>query len=461
MLANPGSSVYVNGRYLFLNNSNPNVTADVRWSFKGINYIPIPSDKKAFEDMYTLNNVENFETNHLPLLLELGVNAIRVKHLTSTNDHREFMRICRDNEIFVLVDIEPDFGPIEALKYDETTWQAVMAYVNEFMMYSNTLAFVLGENLLANQNSLTRARYVKSLVRDVKYYLLQNKRRLGRLIPVTYGQLDSGTPDFRRNVLNYLTCGAPDTQVDITSLNVQRWDPDRDEEGNGYSILYADLANWDRPVMFSQFGALVGETYPAKCPCKARTFGEVYSAYTNGSKILSGGFQNEFTDEHVFDPGHPGNVPVNMGLCTMTGNVVAKKQPAFDNLKYAYSHTPWPTDSIITRNVYGKLKPLKAVAHPCPTGDGWAGTQNLLPYMPPGSRPTPAPTPPTVPGQVPTPAGESVGGGLGTPVLIGIIAGGVVLLGGGVYFFALKKRGGKKDRLLNGEYEDTSSDEDD
>lgn len=421
---------------MFLNST------DKRYVSKGVKYVPVPSTSKIAGDYYTDAHIDTFVRDHLPLLNELGINAVRISYVDPTQSHKQFMKACADHGIFVMVDVDVDFGPMSNLTYDMALWNKTQSYLDEFMNYPNTLAFVLGHNMLNNPDLLPLARYVKSLVRDAKNYLKQQAYALGRVVPVTHGQTDAGNDAFRLDVMDYLTCGDPSTQVDISSLNVQRWRESSDETTSGYSDLYQTLDLWPVPVLFSEFGVVEGTD--GNCPCITRGFQNVYSIFTNGSKVLSGGMINEMIDEHFLAPTKPQAISVNYGVCSISGTSLSKKDD-FDNLKTAILYTPWPQ---LDSNEYYPAGTDNS--NKCPSGDEWVDSHSLLPCLPAGC-PSPTPGPPPPSGS-PTPSGG--GGevaGLSTPEFIGIVACGVSVGAGLIACLACRmKKTRKRGRAATG-----------
>lgn len=158
--------------------------------------------------------------------------------------------------------------------------------INTFAKYTNTLSFVIGNEVLNKGLNFRSAPCLKRFTADVKIYM-QGCAKSGdgvigmRVVPLMYAAADTplaelgpeydgnkgdGNAPTRADELKgrYLNCGDPAGRVDIIGLNIYRWCPSNWEPAKdrclssrskcGYKALHDQFKGSPYPVILSEFG---------------------------------------------------------------------------------------------------------------------------------------------------------------------------------------------------------------
>ncbi|CAE8636827.1 unnamed protein product, partial [Polarella glacialis] len=156
--------------------------------------------------------------------------------------------------------------------------------VQEFSKYTNTLMFVVANELPVNdKNGFAAYPCVKSLTRDIHRYQASCAEGMRR-VPLIYADVDMGAPD-RGIIAKYMTCEleSPDDAVDAYGLNVYSWCDENylDEHKrvnfrySPYQAVLDDFGGYDKPLLFTEFGCNTG-VFETACPYpKGRTWPDV------------------------------------------------------------------------------------------------------------------------------------------------------------------------------------------
>jgi hypothetical protein len=143
--------------------------------------------------------------------------------------------------------------------------------INKFYEYNNTLAYVIGNEVLNSREAYRAASCVKAFTSDVKKHMKQCDMRR---IPLMYSAADNAISESEdihrvdshdgvlvtaemndRLKLNYLTCGQPDEQIDIFGINTYRYcQNDLNYNTSNYDKLNVAFRGSPIPVVLSEFG---------------------------------------------------------------------------------------------------------------------------------------------------------------------------------------------------------------
>ena len=117
--------------------------------------------------------------------------------------------------IYLVVDVNNPLYSINREKpapsYNAQYLQSVFATVDNFIKYSNTLAFFSGNEVINDEAGTTKsAPFVKAVTRDIKNYI--NSRGY-RKVPVGYSAAD--VSQNRMQTAQYMNCGPDDARSDF------------------------------------------------------------------------------------------------------------------------------------------------------------------------------------------------------------------------------------------------------
>jgi hypothetical protein len=99
--------------------------------------------------------------------------------------------------------------------YNDVYLQHVLATVDAFSKYTNTLGFFAANEVINGVNTTRAATIVKAVVRDMRTYI---SKRLSRKIPVGYSAAD--VSENRREMAFFLNCGDANTRSDFFAVRL-------------------------------------------------------------------------------------------------------------------------------------------------------------------------------------------------------------------------------------------------
>jgi len=128
--------------------------------------------------------------------------------------------------------------------YNSVYLQSVFATIDQFANYSNTLAFLSGNEVINNATNTNCAPYVKAVTRDMKQYI---GNRGYRAIPVGYSAAD--VAENQQLVAEYLNCGTNDARSDFFTINDYSWCDPSSFTQSGWSTLVTNYTNYGLPIL--------------------------------------------------------------------------------------------------------------------------------------------------------------------------------------------------------------------
>ncbi|CAF3445298.1 hypothetical protein SNK03_003326 [Fusarium graminearum] len=337
--------------------SLPTVTAsgnafwagDERFYLRGIDYQP--GGASANEDPLADPKVCKRDIKYFK---ELGVNVIRVYAVDNKADHDECMKALDDAGIYLVLDVNnPKYSINRATpgpSYNAAYIQSVLATVEMFAQYENTLAFFSGNEVMNDEKDTDKsAPYVKAITRDMRNYI---KARKLRKIPVGYSAADVASN--RMQTAHYMNCGSEEVRSDFFAFNDYSW-CNSDFKTSGWDVKVKNFTDYGIPIFLSEYGCI--ESRPRK-------FQEIKPMMDSDmSSVYSGGLMYEYSLEDN-----------DYGIVKIKGNTVTPEDE-FDLFKSALSKYPAPTGS------GGAAKASHGVE--CPKSESvWQVDPSYLPEMP-------------------------------------------------------------------------------
>lgn len=131
-----------------------------------------------------------------------------------------------------------------APSYNSVYLQSVFATIDQFAGYSNTLAFLSGNEVINNASNTNVAPYVKATTRDMKQYIADQKLRS---IPVGYSAADVAAN--QELMALYMNCGTDDQRSDFYSINDYSWCDPSSYTTSGWDTLVASYSNYSIPLL--------------------------------------------------------------------------------------------------------------------------------------------------------------------------------------------------------------------
>ncbi|RFU24207.1 hypothetical protein B7463_g12131, partial [Scytalidium lignicola] len=245
----------------------------------------------------------------VPILKELGTNAIRVYAINASLDHSACMRMLQDAGIYLIQDLS---NPSSSINRDSPEWttdlfNSYASVIDAMASYSNVLGFFAGNEVTNQVNNTNASAFVKAAVRDMKAYI---KARGYRPIGVGYATNDDAL--IRTELAHYFNCGDYASAVDFWGYNIYSWCGYSSYTTSGYDKRTEEFANYSIPVFFAEYGCNTAMPRP---------FTEVQAIYgVNMTGVWSGGIVYMYFQEAN-----------NYGLVSVAGGV-ASKLPDFTAL---------------------------------------------------------------------------------------------------------------------------------
>ncbi|KAF8544194.1 Glucanosyltransferase-domain-containing protein [Trichophaea hybrida] len=283
---------------------------------RGVDYQPGGSaDFKKGQD--PLSDIDSCSRD-IYLFQQLGINTIRVYSVDPALDHDACMTLMASAGIYLVLDVntpllEQHLNNKEPwTTYTENYLQHVFSVIEVFSGYTNTLAFLAGNEVVFDKVSAkTSPNYLKAVVRDMKAYITE---QVSRIIPVGYSNADD--LKFRISLAKYLECGEIG-YIDFFGVNSYQWCGHNTFVGSGYDKLVEDYTDYSLPVFFTEFGC--NESPP-------RLWEEIGSLYNaNMTNVFSGGLVYEYSQETN-----------NYGLVDISKTGQAKTMKDYTSLAQAY-----------------------------------------------------------------------------------------------------------------------------
>jgi hypothetical protein len=324
-------------------------TGDERFYLRGIDYQP--GGAAANEDPLADPKVCKRDIKYFK---ELGVNVIRVYAVDNKADHDECMKALDDAGIYLVLDVNnPKYSINRATpgpSYNAAYIQSVLATVEMFAQYENTLAFFSGNEVMNDEKDTDKsAPYVKAITRDMRNYI---KARKLRKIPVGYSAADVASN--RMQTAHYMNCGSEEVRSDFFAFNDYSW-CNSDFKTSGWDVKVKNFTDYGIPIFLSEYGCI--ESRPRK-------FEEIKPMMDSDmSSVYSGGLMYEYSLEDN-----------DYGIVKIKGNSV-QTEDEFDLFKSALSKYPAPTGA------GGAAKASHGVE--CPKSESvWQVDPSYLPEMP-------------------------------------------------------------------------------
>ncbi|AEO66559.1 glycoside hydrolase family 72 protein [Thermothielavioides terrestris NRRL 8126] len=298
---------------------------------------------------------------------KLGVNVIRVYSTDNSMDHDECMNALAEANIYVVLDAN---NPKYSIKredphgsYNTVYLQSVFATIDSFAKYSNTMAFISGNEVINDQTNTTLAApYVKATDRDMRAYI---KARNYRKILVGYSAADVSSN--RQQTANYFNCGPDEERSDFFAFNDYSW-CSSDFITAGWDVKVRNFTGYGIPIFLTEYG----------CNTNKRNFGELQSLmHPNMTGVYSGGLMYEYSME----PNKYGIVEIKGGQDNGGIDQTGERIELDEFAAFASALKKWPAPS----GDGGYTSTSKAA--PCPTQDqNWLVSSTKLPAIPEGAK---------------------------------------------------------------------------
>ncbi|KAI8339217.1 Glucanosyltransferase-domain-containing protein [Chlamydoabsidia padenii] len=223
----------------------------------------------------------------IPLIKELGANAIRVYEIDPHQNHDTCMSMLAEYGLYLILDISTRASSIhrDHPTYDVPLYNVYRSIVSSFINYPHVLAFIAGNEVTNDNTNTQAAAYVKAVIRDMKMLMRLNKTRA---IPVGYASNDDIF--IRDSIKDFFVCGDDDdNQADFFGVNLYEWCGESSFEGSGYADRTREFEAYGKPVFLSEYGCNL---------VRPRPFDEVDAIYgPQMTPVWSGGVAYEWTQE--------------------------------------------------------------------------------------------------------------------------------------------------------------------
>jgi uncharacterized protein YraI len=128
--------------------------------------------------------------------------------------------------------------------YNSVYLQSVFATIDVFANYTNTLAFLSGNEVINNATNTNCAPYVKAVTRDMRQYL---GSRGYRQIPVGYSAADVNSN--RKEMAEYMNCGTDDERSDFFAFNDYSWCDPSSFTTSGWDQKVKNFTGYGLPLL--------------------------------------------------------------------------------------------------------------------------------------------------------------------------------------------------------------------
>ncbi len=265
-------SIVIKGYKFFNSRTKENVL------IKGIDYYPRPNtgDLNANSVDYFTEEYRHIWERDIPQFQELGINAVRLYSVDTTNDHSAFMCALNAAGIYAIVALAT--GATNCPTCAITKSEAPNCYhsdlkirgqaiIKEFSKYTNTLAFSAGNEVnhyVPGSEYQWNAPCLKKFVKDMRAYV--DRCEHVRHVPIGLIMADSGRDE---NTLYYNCQGNSDDNLEhaewygINTYVYCNGTADKFDEAVGFRDLSLSFEsyNYSIPVLLTEFGCL-SKTFP-------------------------------------------------------------------------------------------------------------------------------------------------------------------------------------------------------
>lgn len=180
---------------------------------------------------------------------KLGINTIRVYAVDNSANHDTCMNALAAAGIYLVLDVNTPLYSINqiapATSYNSVYLQSVFATVDAFANYSNTLAYLSGNEVINSASNTDAAPYVKATTRDMKQYI---GTRGYRTIPVGYAAADVASN--QQTLAEYLNCGTDDERTDFYAINDYSWCDPSSFTTSGWDVLVKNYTGYGIPLLY-------------------------------------------------------------------------------------------------------------------------------------------------------------------------------------------------------------------
>jgi len=184
----------------------------------------------------------------IPYFTKLGINTIRVYAVDNSKNHDTCMNALAAAGIYLVLDTDTSKYSLNredpAESYKSVYLQSVFATIDAFANYTNTLAFLSGNEVINNVTNTNCAPYVKAVTRDMKQYI---GSRGYRSIPVGYSAAD--VAENQELMADYMNCGTTDQRSDFYAINDYSWCDPSSFTTSGWDTLVKNYTGYGIPLL--------------------------------------------------------------------------------------------------------------------------------------------------------------------------------------------------------------------
>lgn len=145
-----------------------------RFYVKGVDYQPGGSSSLVDP----LSNIRGCERD-IPIMKELGINAIRVYQVDNSDNHDRCMKLLEENGIYLFLDINTALISLwsvnTASSYTDEYLQNIFATVDAFKKYVNVIGFFAGNEIVSSPEQSNALPWIKSVVRLLNSMFWNNR----------------------------------------------------------------------------------------------------------------------------------------------------------------------------------------------------------------------------------------------------------------------------------------------
>lgn len=268
--------IIVGGNMLF-----DTVTSD-RFYVKGMTYGYEVEDsyvqywKQAMDNIASINGVNTVRIYNVNPAINIPPNFV------VNTSYDDFMHYMQSKGLYVIVPLTPPgiapwgncplnragLPPLNSTNtcYPSCLLSYAQSVINVFSKYTNTLSYIVGNEVMNTDLSWAAAPCVKAFARDVKAYMRSCKHAM-RPVPLTYAAADvpGGKKHLSAEAMDglkaqYLQCEGGqtaieggETAIDMYGLNLYRWCSDQASFASVYAKLQSYLEDLSIPVIMTEF----------------------------------------------------------------------------------------------------------------------------------------------------------------------------------------------------------------